>query len=81
VEEDVDVREGMMVRVVTEHRAEFADPIVVKAGDTVSVEDRTSGWPGWVWCVGPDGRSGWVPEAILKRQGSTATVTSTSPPP
>ena len=50
----------------------YSDPVQVKAGEALAVEDRDSEWPGWVWCTHPDGRTGWVPLAWLDREGSRA---------
>jgi len=37
----------------------------VRAGDPVTVGRRDTTWPEYVWCTGPDGRSGWVPAECL----------------
>lgn len=55
------------LRVVADHRATYADPLRVRAGDLLQVGGRDEEFPGWVWCTGPDGRSGWVPEKDLER--------------
>jgi SH3-like domain-containing protein len=31
-------------------------------------------FPGWRWCTGADGRSGWVPEQFLRRDGQNAVM-------
>jgi hypothetical protein len=54
---------------VQEHRASHADPIALRAGDPVTVGRRDTTWPKYVWCAGPDGREGWVPEEFLGRAG------------
>jgi hypothetical protein len=41
----------------------------MKAGDCLRVEERQTDWLGWVWCVHPSGRSSWVPENFLHREG------------
>ncbi|MGH2517108.1 MAG: SH3 domain-containing protein [Ktedonobacterales bacterium] len=28
----------------------------------------------WVWCTGPDGSSGWVPDAYIERTGENAII-------
>ena len=52
--------------VVKEYRAAYADPVAMRAGDRLTVGRRDATWPDYVWCAGPDGREGWVPEAFLK---------------
>ena len=56
-----------------EHRASYADPIAMRAGDRVTVGRRYTTWPEYVWCTGPDGREGWVPEAFLEAKGDGGT--------
>ena len=52
--------------VLKEHRASYADPIAMRAGDPVRVGRRDTTWPDYVWCTGPDGHEGWVPEEFLE---------------
>lgn len=50
----------------------YEDPIAVRAGDAVlldEAETRSTDIVGWVWCRGPDGREGWTPQAWLERRG------------
>lgn len=50
----------------------YEDPISVRAGDAVQLneeESKSTDIVGWVWCRGPDGREGWTPEAWLERRG------------
>jgi len=44
----------------------------MRAGDPVTVGRRDTTWPEYVWCTGPDGREGWVPEAFLEPTGGDA---------
>lgn len=49
----------------------YEDPISVRAGDVVRLdeeESRSTDIVGWVWCTGPDGRAGWTPQAWLERR-------------
>lgn len=66
-----------IARVITAYTAEFANPIAVHAGDVLLLSDRTSFWLkrpewSWIWCTGPDGRSGWTPESYIQREGDHA---------
>ena len=50
----------------------YEDPISVRAGDSVQLneeESKSTDIVGWVWCRGPDGREGWTPAAWLERRG------------
>ncbi len=57
------------VRVTEDYESAYPDPILLKAGDEVTISDRESEWAGWLWCATIDGRCGWVPEGYLRRQG------------
>jgi hypothetical protein len=57
------------MRVVREYTAQYPDPITVREGDRVHVGADDPEYPGWWWCTGPDGRAGWVPEQLLRREG------------
>jgi len=59
-------QQGNRRTVVKGHRASHADPIALRAGERVSVGRRDTTWPDYVWCAGPDGREGWVPEAFVE---------------
>lgn len=50
----------------------YEDPISVRAGDAVRLdeeESRSTDIVGWAWCRGPDGREGWAPRSWLERRG------------
>jgi len=61
-------------RVITDYTSTYSNPVVVSAWETVTVHERKSEWPGWLWCTSVDEINGWVPKRILKRQGSDARV-------
>jgi hypothetical protein len=57
-------------RVIADYQAPYPDPIVVVAGDEVSIDSsRKTDWAGWVWCMDRAGKSGWVPEVYIERDG------------
>ena len=65
----------MRYRVIQPHDASYTDPLAARAGDALQcgrVEKGPPEWPGWVWCTGPDGRSGWVPEGWLRIDGESS---------
>lgn len=55
-------------RIVSEaHVASYADPIAFRIGDPVNLTGKSDNWNGhiWLWAVGPDGRSGWIPDTAV----------------
>jgi len=59
-----------MARVIADYRAPYADPIVVSVGDEISIDSsKKTDLAGWVWCANRAGKSGWVPETYIERQG------------
>jgi uncharacterized protein YgiM (DUF1202 family) len=60
--------------VVRDYAKQYEDPIRVRAGAEVRVEREDDEYPGWWWCTGPDGRSGWMPDELLRRRGDVAEV-------
>jgi Variant SH3 domain len=62
------------VRVEREYTAQYPDPITVRKGDRVRVGADDPEYPGWWWCIGPDGRAGWVPGQLLRREGQEGVI-------
>jgi predicted enzyme related to lactoylglutathione lyase/SH3-like domain-containing protein len=52
-------------RIAGAHTASHTDPISLRPDDPVAVGRRSEEWPAFLWCTGPDGRSGWVLEEML----------------
>lgn len=51
---------------VADYDRPYENPISVQAGETVRpVTDGSmeTDFMGWTWCIGPDGRAGWTPDA------------------
>jgi hypothetical protein len=40
------------------------------AGDRVTIADKKSEWPGWLWCAAQSGKAGWIPAAYVERKGT-----------
>ncbi len=57
-------------RVLSAYQRAYADPIRMQAGEALSLGDKKSEWPGWIWCTSRDGKSGWVPAKYVERQGN-----------
>ena len=54
--------------IVEAYEAPYPDPIGVRRGDALHIDQERSketDISGWVWCAGPDGREGWVPKAWI----------------
>jgi hypothetical protein len=61
----------MRYRVIKDHKPEAVEPLVFRKGERLAYERRPTGWQGWVWCVSPQGRSGWAPESWLSLEKET----------
>lgn len=62
------------VRVTRDYVVQYPEPIRVRAGQVVRVGRQDEEYPGWWWCTAPDGRSGWMPNEVLRRRGVEADV-------
>ena len=58
---------------ISAHEIPDRPPIRVEAGDRVSVGERDSEWPAFVFVTSQSGR-GWIPERHLDRQDAGAVV-------
>ncbi len=58
-------------RVNLAYQKAYADPIRMQAGEALSIGDKETEWPGWIWCTGRNGKSGWVPAKYVERQDHT----------
>jgi len=56
-------------RVITDYQATYADPITMRASETVEFEGKEDNWNGWIWlwCTNSKGKSGWVPKSYLEQ--------------
>jgi mannitol-1-/sugar-/sorbitol-6-/2-deoxyglucose-6-phosphatase len=61
----LEIRPGSTLRASDRHSPPETLPIVVVAGDEVSVGERSPEWPAFVRVTNSDGGRGWVPERIL----------------
>ncbi len=58
-------------RVIRAYEREFPDPIVVQAGEPLTLSDQFSNWnqnPAWrwVWCTDARGKGGYVPLSVIE---------------
>ena len=57
--------------VILDYHSAYPDPLILKAGEILKVEERKCEYGEWLWCTTREGKSGWVPEPYLKRQGDS----------
>jgi uncharacterized protein YgiM (DUF1202 family) len=58
-------------RVISDYQSAYPDPLVIIAGEELTVADKETEWSGWLWCTNHRGKSRWVPEDYVERKGST----------
>jgi len=56
---------GTPMRAIAPWDPSDREPILLRAGDVVTVGRRDDEWPGFRWCTDSAGVSGWVPEEFL----------------
>ncbi len=62
-------------RVVNRHTSDITQPLVLSKGESISWERRPTQWTGWLWVEKENGCVGWVPEAWMKIDGTSAIMT------
>ncbi len=65
---------GRRVQVRLPYNVQYASPIVVQAGENLTVGRADDDFPGWRWCTAVDGRQGWVPLEFLSSEEPQATI-------
>lgn len=53
-------------RVIKEYHASTSDPIILKKGDLLEVENRETDWKGWIYGKNKQGKEGWIPKHYLQ---------------
>ena len=61
-------------RIIKEHKSPFPDPLIVKKGEKLYIENKNSEWPGWIWSVSESKKSGWIPKNYLEIHGNKAFI-------
>jgi len=59
-------------KVIKDYKTPFSNPLILKKGYKVQIEEKECEWPGWIWSITQDGKSGWIPENYLEIKGYNA---------
>jgi hypothetical protein len=65
---------GQMLTVKKSYQSQYPDPLNLHVGEKVTLGDKVSEWPGWLWCTDSNGKSGWVPGAYIRRHDDTGVI-------
>ena len=52
--------------VTKDYESAYPEPLSERKGAKLTVHQRESEWPGWVWCIAASGPAGWVPKAWVQ---------------
>ncbi|MFX0056744.1 MAG: SH3 domain-containing protein [Candidatus Hodarchaeota archaeon] len=66
--------ENKYCRVIKDYKSPFPNPLILKRGEKLQIEDKESEWHGWIWSITKSGQSGWIPDNYLKISGNTAVL-------
>jgi uncharacterized protein YgiM (DUF1202 family) len=56
----------MNAHVIADWQVKYSDPLILRAGEGVTLGERDTEWPGWIWCINEAGKGGWVPEQYIE---------------
>jgi uncharacterized protein YraI len=59
-------------KVIKSYKSAYPDPLIIKVGQNLKIEQKESEWPGWTWCIDDNGKAGWVPSSYLEIDGNSA---------
>ncbi len=62
------------IKVVKAYRSAYPDPLRLLAEDSITIGERPCEWEGWLWCTDSTGKSGWIPESFIQREGDYGTM-------
>ncbi len=67
---DTNTAEQRRGQVVKSYSAQYTDPLIVRAGESLIESARVEPWEDipewmWVWCSDARGKSGWVPRDYI----------------
>ena len=53
----------MKLIIVKEHHSPFPNPIRLKKGELVHIEEKETEFKGWIWTITKSGEQGWTPNS------------------
>jgi len=56
-------------KVIEPYQAQYKNPIRFASGSVVTIGEKDTQWPDWIWTTTSDGNSGWAPIGWLKLLG------------
>jgi len=57
---------GKKARVKANYTSSSLNPLYIMKGESVVVTYESDEWPGWIWCINKEGKSGWAPVNYLE---------------
>ncbi len=63
---------GKKAKVKANYMSSSLDPLFVMKGESLVVAYESEEWPGWIWCINEEGKSGWAPISYLEIKGESA---------
>jgi uncharacterized protein YgiM (DUF1202 family) len=54
-------------RATADREPSYPDPLVVNAGEEVTIGREDTEWVGWLWCTNAAGKSGWIPKRYIEQ--------------
>jgi len=64
----------MRCKVIKNYTSAFPEPLILKKGENLRVENKKSEWSGWIWSITEKGDKGWVPENHVKIHGNIVEI-------
>lgn len=61
-------------RVKANYTSSSLDPLYIVKGEPLVVAYESEEYPGWIWCINNDGKSGWAPISYLEITENSATA-------
>ena len=63
---------GKKAKVKANYMSSSLDPLFIMKGECLVVAYESEKWPGWIWCINKEGKSGWTPMSYLEITGESA---------
>jgi hypothetical protein len=56
-------------KIIEDYYSPYTDPVSFRKGEKVSIGEKYTEWPGWIWCTKDSGETRWVPKNYLEIHG------------